>query len=77
MLSHHELAKLLLIDHAPEAVVLGHPDVDALLQKSLIELRSRPGDAPVPRVTGEGVAILRSLGRAGRRAAPAQGAPLS
>lgn len=67
MLSHHELAKLLLINRAPEQIALGDPDVDALIEKSLVDLPSRLCDENVLRITGRGIAVLRALDRADSR----------
>lgn len=75
MLSHHELAKLLLINRAPEQIALGDPDVDALIEKCLVDLPSRPCDEKALRITGRGIAVLRALDGADRRR-PSSAVPL-
>ncbi len=68
MLSHHELAKLLLISRAPGQITEDDPDVAALIEKNLVTF---PATAPGERllhITGHGVTLLRALeGSAGRK----------
>jgi hypothetical protein len=62
LLSHHELAILLLLFSAPGQVALTDPDAVALQQESLVEMVSAAPDEAQLRLTPEGAAVLRRLG---------------
>ncbi|MEO7954199.1 MAG: hypothetical protein ABIR35_08940 [Polaromonas sp.] len=61
MLSHHELAKLLLISRAPGQIGEGDPDVAALIERALVALPATVPGEHFLRITGYGVALLRAL----------------
>jgi hypothetical protein len=61
--SPHELAILVLLLTAPTQVALNNPDLLALQQDKLVEIVSTDSNA-LPRVTEDGVAVLRRLGMA-------------
>ena len=62
MLSAHEIATLLLLLHAPVAVMAATPDVMALREVGLVQLvESEQGEARFA-LTVEGNAVLRVLG---------------
>ena len=61
MLSHHELAKLLLISRVPRQISADSPDAAALIEKNLVALPASALDERFLRVTRHGVALLRTL----------------
>lgn len=61
MLSHHELAKLLLISRVPGQISADSPDAAALIEKNLVALPASALDERFLRVTRHGVALLRTL----------------
>lgn len=67
LLSHHELAKLLLISRAPGQITEDDPDVAILIEKNLVAPATAPGERLL-HITGHGVTLLRALeGSAGRK----------
>jgi hypothetical protein len=61
LLSHHELATLLLLLHAP-VDAMAKPEIPMLQEAGLVESVSSEAGAPRIRLTPEGNAILRGLG---------------
>ena len=62
LLSHHEIATLLLLWHAPIDAIAATPDVASLQEIGYVEMVSHaPGEAKV-RLTEDGNAVLRGLG---------------
>ena len=61
MLSHHELATLILVRYAPDQVELNQPDLNALLERGLVRLERLPSGTQLPRVTTRGSFVLRLL----------------
>ncbi|MGF6755788.1 hypothetical protein [Paraburkholderia sp. GAS334] len=62
LLSHHELATLLLLLHAP-VDAMAKPEIPGLQEAGLVEqVASSDASAPRIRLTPEGNAILRGLG---------------
>jgi hypothetical protein len=62
LLSHHEIATLLLLWHAPIDAIAATPDVASLQEIGYVETVSQaPGEAEV-RLTEDGNAVLRGLG---------------
>jgi hypothetical protein len=61
LLSHHELATLLLLLHAP-VDAMAKPEIPMLQEAGLVESVSSEAGAPRIRLTSEGNAILRGLG---------------
>ena len=61
MLSHHELAKLLLISRVPEQISQDDPDAAALIEKNLVVLSASVLGGGFLRVTRNGAALLRTL----------------
>ncbi len=62
LLSHHEIATLLLLLHAPIDVMAATPDVASLSEYGYVEMVSpAPGEAKF-RLTEDGNAVLRGLG---------------
>ncbi|TDN63769.1 hypothetical protein [Paraburkholderia sp. BL10I2N1] len=61
LLSHHELATLLLLLHAP-VDAMAKPEIPILQKAGLVESVSSDAGAPRIRLTSEGNAILRGLG---------------
>ncbi|MFM0740866.1 hypothetical protein PQQ51_26785 [Paraburkholderia xenovorans] len=61
LLSHHELATLLLLLHAP-IDASAKPEIPQLHEAGLIETVSGDAGAPQIRLTQEGNAVLRGLG---------------
>jgi len=59
--SPHELATLVLLLAAPTQVSLTSPDLLALQQDNLVEMVATDS-AVLPRVTEDGVMVLRRLG---------------
>lgn len=62
LLTHHELATLLLILSSPAQVALSDPDLMTLQQESLVEVVARAPDVALPHLTSDGMAILKRLG---------------
>jgi hypothetical protein len=62
--SPHELATLVLLLSAPAQVSLSNPDLIALQQDKLVEMVVAD-NTMVPRVTRDGVLVLRRLGMTG------------
>ncbi|MEO6320256.1 MAG: hypothetical protein ABIR56_06330 [Polaromonas sp.] len=61
MLSHHELAKLLLISRVPGQISAASPDAAALIEKNLVALPESVLDERVLHITRHGAALLRTL----------------
>jgi hypothetical protein len=61
LLSHHELATLLLLLHAP-IDAFAKPEIPMLHEAGLIETVATEAGAPAIRLTQEGNAVLRGLG---------------
>jgi hypothetical protein len=61
LLSHHELATLLLLLHAP-IDALAKPEIPMLHEAGLVETVATEAGAPSIRLTPEGNAVLRGLG---------------
>ncbi len=61
LLSHHEIATLLVLLHAPISAN-AKPELPALQEAGLIEMVGSDADAPVVRLTADGNAVLRGLG---------------
>ncbi len=59
--SPHELAILVLLISAPTQVSLNNPDLLALQQDNLVEIVAADNTV-LPRVTEDGVMVLRRLG---------------
>jgi len=64
LFSPHELATLVLLLSAPAQVALSNPDLMALQRENLVEMVATDS-AAVPRVTADGVIVLRRLGMVG------------
>lgn len=62
--SPHELATLVLLLSAPTQVSLNNPDLIALQKDNLVEMVAA-GSTAMPRVTDDGVLVLRRLGMTG------------
>ncbi|MGI4858057.1 MAG: hypothetical protein ACRYHA_14315 [Janthinobacterium lividum] len=62
LLSHHEIAILLLLFNAPGQVSAREPDAIALQQERLVRVEAMRGEEPRFAVTAEGVETLRRLG---------------
>jgi hypothetical protein len=61
LLSHHELATLLLLLHAP-IDAFAKPEIPMLHEAGLVETVSTEAGQPSIRLTPEGNAVLRGLG---------------
>jgi hypothetical protein len=61
LLSHHELATLLLLLHAP-IDAFAKPEIPMLHEAGLVETVATEAGAPSIRLTPEGNAVLRGLG---------------
>ncbi|WP_206995017.1 hypothetical protein [Trinickia mobilis] len=61
LLSHHELATLLLLLHSPIGVN-AKPEIPMLQEAGLVEMVSGTHDGPRFQLTSQGNAILRGLG---------------
>jgi hypothetical protein len=61
LLSHHELATLLLLLHAP-IDAMAKPEIPMLHEAGLVETVATEAGAPSIRLTREGNAVLRGLG---------------
>jgi hypothetical protein len=62
LLSHHEIATLLLLMHAPIDVMAATPDVASLKEYGYVEIVSQEAGTPKVRLTADGNALLRGLG---------------
>jgi hypothetical protein len=62
--SPHELATLVLLLSAPAQVPLNSPDLMALQQDRLVEIVAA-GETGTPRVTPDGIRVLKRLGMVG------------
>ncbi|MDR5757365.1 hypothetical protein [Caballeronia sp. LZ035] len=62
LLSHHEIATLLLLLHAPIDVMAATPDVASLQEYGYVEIVSPDASGPKVRLTENGNAVLRGLG---------------
>jgi hypothetical protein len=62
LLSHHEIATLLLLLHAPIDVMAATPDVASLQEYGYVEIVSPDASGPKVRLTEDGNAVLRGLG---------------
>ncbi|SAL54010.1 hypothetical protein AWB73_05856 [Caballeronia turbans] len=62
LLSHHEIATLLLLLHAPIDAMAATPDVASLQEYGYVEIVSPDTGAPKVRLTEDGNAVLRGLG---------------
>jgi hypothetical protein len=62
LLSHHEIATLLLLLHAPIDVLAATPDVASLQEYGYVEIVSQDAGRPEVRLTEDGNAVLRGLG---------------
>lgn len=62
LLSHHEIATLLLLLHAPIDVMAATPDVASLQEYGYVEIVSLDAGRPEVRLTEDGNAVLRGLG---------------
>ncbi|NIE85594.1 MULTISPECIES: hypothetical protein [unclassified Burkholderia] len=60
LLSHHEIATLLVLLHAPIAAN-AKPELPALEEAGLVEMVG-DGPAPLVRLTADGSAVLKGLG---------------
>ncbi|AJZ56299.1 hypothetical protein OI25_7916 (plasmid) [Paraburkholderia fungorum] len=65
LLSHHEIAILLLIFSGPAQVAIADPDAMILRQESLLEVVATASSGSEFRLTQEGAEVLRRLGTAG------------
>ncbi|SOZ40053.1 hypothetical protein [Cupriavidus neocaledonicus] len=63
MLSHHEIATLVLVNDRSDATGLDHADMQALLEKQLITLERLGPTLAHPQVTIQGYAFLKAVGR--------------
>ncbi|KIG09182.1 hypothetical protein [Caballeronia concitans] len=62
LLSHHEIATLLLLLHAPIDAIAATPDVASLQEYGYVEIVSPDASSPKVRLTEDGNAVLRGLG---------------
>jgi hypothetical protein len=63
LLSHHEIATLLLLLHAPISSANAKPELPALQEAGLVEIvESHHDAAPLFRLTDNGNAVLAGLG---------------
>jgi hypothetical protein len=62
LLSHHEIATLLLLMHAPIDAIAATPDVASLQEYGYVEIVSAEASGPQVRLTEDGNAVLRGLG---------------
>ena len=63
MLSPHEFATLMLIEDSPDQVDLGHPGLDALMERQLVELKQLTSGRQRPCVTADGYSFLKAAAR--------------
>lgn len=61
MLTPHELARLFVIVHAPEAADATSPDVKALVEHDLVQCVARNGQRVEIRVTQHGAQVVARL----------------
>ncbi|MHB9838008.1 hypothetical protein Q8F57_024550 [Paraburkholderia terrae] len=64
LLSHHEIAMLIVLFSAPGQVALADPDAVTLQQEQLVEVVSTTSESAEFRLTSEGTELLRRLGLA-------------
>jgi hypothetical protein len=62
LLSHHEIATLLLLWHAPIDAIAATPDVASLQEIGYVETVSQAAGEAKVRLTEDGNAVLRGLG---------------
>ncbi|WP_367395289.1 hypothetical protein [Cupriavidus sp. Agwp_2] len=62
MLSHHEIATLILVEGAQDLRELDPADLDTLLVHELVALEKRPAGQACPRITHRGHSILKAVG---------------
>ncbi|SAL11447.1 hypothetical protein AWB68_00015 [Caballeronia choica] len=62
LLSHHEIATLLLLWHAPIDAIAATPDVASLQEIGYVETVSQAAGEAEVRLTEDGNAVLRGLG---------------
>ncbi|WP_316157602.1 hypothetical protein [Cupriavidus sp. BIC8F] len=62
MLSHHEIATLILVKDAQGPLGLDPADLDTLLEHEFVELEKRPYGHARPRITHRGHSILKAVG---------------
>ena len=63
MLSPHEFATLMLVKAAPEQIDLHREELDTLLERQLVALEQPASGAQRPRLTRDGVSVLRAVAR--------------
>ncbi|WP_150699677.1 hypothetical protein [Pandoraea terrae] len=63
MLSPHEFATLMLLKDAPDQVDMTRPDLEALLERQLVELDRLASGHQRPRVTARGHHLLQRVER--------------
>ncbi|SOY60206.1 conserved hypothetical protein [Cupriavidus taiwanensis] len=63
MLSHHEIATLVLVNDHSDAIELDDADMQALLEKQFITLERLGPTVAHPQVTIQGYAFLKAVGR--------------
>jgi hypothetical protein len=61
LLSHHEIATLLLLLHTPAQALTTKPDVGALAEAGLVRIIDSSESEPRVELTPEGNAVLRTL----------------
>lgn len=64
LLSHHEIATLLLLLHAPAEALATKPDVGTLAEAGLVRIVDSTHSGPRVELTPAGNAVLRTLGAA-------------
>ncbi|MDR5750897.1 MULTISPECIES: hypothetical protein [unclassified Caballeronia] len=62
LLSHHEIATLLLLAHAPIDALAATPDVASLQEYGYVETVAQDAGAVKVQLTEDGNAVLRGLG---------------
>lgn len=68
MLTPHELARLFVIVHTPDAEAVVSPEIEALVEQDLVQCVARGGERIELRVTAQGAEVLARLARNGGRA---------
>jgi hypothetical protein len=63
MLSHHEIATLILVDNTPIPLELDPADLDTLVERQLVTLEKRPSGRTCPRLTYHGQSVLKAVHR--------------
>lgn len=63
MLSPHEVATLLLVKDAPDPAELDHADLDALLERELVQLAKLDSGHRRPCIIARGGAVLKAIAR--------------